>query len=78
MDLKDCKGCCSEKNICIERKGYSTYTVCGMSNIKKTPEKFYKIPMCPCVECLIKVMCKKECEEYNEYVSKYAKIKDLI
>lgn len=78
MDLKDCKGCCSEKNIYIKEKGYSTYTICGMSNVKKIPEKFYKIPMCPCVECLIKSMCKKECEEYIEYISKYAKIKDLI
>ncbi len=71
MVLKDCKGCCSEKNIII-KKGWTTYTMCGMASEKGIPEKFYKIPMCPCVECLIKPICNKNCEEYCEYVSKYS------
>ena len=75
MDLKDCKGCCSEKSIVI-RKEWTTYTICGMSLVKELPEKFYKIPVCPCVECLIKPVCKKECEEYGEYASKYSTLED--
>jgi hypothetical protein len=53
VSRKLCKGCDThENNICF----------INPSTLRQGIKK-----MCPCITCLIKVMCTKECREYGEY-----------
>ena len=66
MNIKDCKGCYSEQYMDTTSKNH---TVCGVLYKGKLKVIF----MCPCVECLIKMMCEKACQSYKDYVQKVNK-----
>ncbi len=54
---KNCKGC----NV---MKG--TITICFFNRYRNI---YHKIEKCPCVQCLVKVMCKKSC--YKRDLAKF-------
>ena len=64
MNINDCKGCRSEK--CIHTD-YRRFKLCGILYRHKLKE--FKIPICPCVECLIKMMCNEGCDPYTTYMT---------
>ena len=55
MEIKDCKGCCSDKEACF------------FTHAKNKPDEFKKLPMCPCVDCIIKMVCELPCQEYSDF-----------
>ena len=64
MEIKDCKGCRSKR---YSYTKYKKFTLCGILYRQKL--KKFEIPMCPCVECIVKMMCKNSCDPYKTYVS---------
>ena len=64
MNIKDCKGCRSE--VCIHTD-YGRFKLCSILYRHKLKE--FNIPMCPCSECLIKMMCAEGCDPYMIYMS---------
>ena len=39
---------------------------CGIHSVCDKPSRLYD-QVCPCIICLIKIMFKSSCEEYDEY-----------
>jgi hypothetical protein len=64
MNINDCKGCESESHAYTV---YKKYTLCGILYRQKLKE--FEVPICPCVECLIKMVCAKGCDSYAAYMS---------
>ena len=63
MNIKDCKGCYSERFMNTAHKNYTVCEILYEGEIKV-------IFMCPCVECLIKMMCTEICQSYKDYIIK--------
>ena len=63
MNINDCKGC------------YSNNETCNFTHLKGDVEGFNKlfnkIPMCPCTNCVIKMMCNQGCPEYSDFSYSY-------
>ena len=51
MNIDDCKGCSSENSECTEL-------------YKEIDGNVY---ICPCVDCIVKMICKEICESYIEH-----------
>jgi hypothetical protein len=64
MNINNCKGCRSQ---IYSYTKYKKFMLCGILYRHKLKE--FKIPMCPCAECIVKVMCKNSCNPYKTYVS---------
>ena len=62
MNIKDCEGCYNDNAL--------SATLCEFRALRRDPKEFKKIPMCPCVTCLVKMMCRYGCPEYNDFVTK--------
>ena len=65
MNTKDCKGCYSNQFIREDRDYSGCEVLHSYMGLKSTVVK--DISICPCVECLIKVMCNKQCERYKKH-----------
>ncbi len=59
---KLCKGCATYKNKIKNNKKYHviclTDPITTIKGIKK---------ICPCVKCLVKMVCSSDCEDYSKY-----------
>ena len=56
MKINDCKGCYSDKEACY------------FTDAKKDkPDEFRKLPICPCVGCIVKMVCNLPCQEYSDF-----------
>ena len=66
MEIKDCKGCRSE--IYMKLSNIS-YTVCGVLHlhIKRKLKTVKNISICPCQNCIIKMICNIQCKQYERY-----------
>jgi hypothetical protein len=60
VKLNDCKGC------------YSDSEVCYFTNLKRdNTDIFNKLPICPCVDCVVKVVCNQPYPEYSDFSNSY-------
>lgn len=65
MNIKECEGCCSYV-FSEDIDNITSYSICGMHS-----KDFDKIPTCPCVNCIVKMICNKPCDEYSTYFQMY-------
>jgi hypothetical protein len=68
MNIKDCKGINMNMNDCkgcLSRQYRGLYILCNII-YKQSPIEI-DIPICPCVECLIKMVCREICSTYLRY-----------
>ena len=65
MNIKDCEGCYSKA---FMRGKEKKHFPCGIVYHNRPHPA--NIPICPCVDCVVKVMCNKACEEYKAYKKK--------
>jgi hypothetical protein len=50
----ECRGCCLLKK-------------CAIKNVQPQYTKEFNIPFCPCMNCLVKVVCSETCNEKKSY-----------
>ena len=62
MNIKDCKGCYSNG------KGSEVMKCSVLYNMKHYPGLFTSFPICPCANCIVKMMCNAGCKEYNIFI----------
>ena len=60
MNTNDCKGCYSDNKHC-------NFTPLKRDNI----DIFNKLPICPCVDCVVKMICNHPCPEYSDFSNNY-------
>ena len=58
MNMDDCKGCLSKQHRRL-------YILCSIV-YKQSPIEI-DVPICPCVECLIKMICREPCNIHLRY-----------
>ena len=74
MKIKDCKGCRSEQY------AKKCNTVCGVlhSCIKQESTTVKNLSMCPCVDCIVKVMCNESCRQHEQYTINLINLPDFM
>ncbi len=65
MNINDCKGCYSS----VKELGVIKCSV--LHGMKRQPNLFTRFPMCPCVDCIVKMMCKILCQEFSEFSTNF-------
>ena len=61
MEISDCKGCRSRQSSDNKVQIYS---------YEQKLKAVARLPICPCVNCIVKGMCSAACKEYLTYMTK--------
>jgi hypothetical protein len=64
MEINDCKGCLSGQYLSYNFKDKNVCEVLYVGEL----EIIKRISMCPCTNCIIKMICIEECTNYRRYV----------
>ena len=62
----ECKGCVAYRNTYGEDEPH-----CGLALISRISET----EQCPCITCIVKVVCVSTCSDYQKYVTKSNKFR---